>query len=181
MGLPCRHTLFVHELNGTPLQLTQFDRHWWWTQPQAAAAAAAAASAGVEGPIEPPPPPLNPLIVQGKGRPRGALALSNPRAKRGQGPTSTKRLASAFEITRAEEQLEAVPASSAPPILQRQHQQHHDTYDPGTAHPRGSQRYYEALASTDEITTQFEGPLDEKLEQMAQQAIELIELEEEIA
>ena len=119
--------------------------------------------------------------MRGKGRPKGALRLSNPRAK-GQGITSTKRLPSAFEITQAEERRDALPPSSAPPILQP----HHDTYEPGTAHPRGAQRYYESLADkpddvvkVGELDAKFEGAHDKALSQLAQRALELSELERE--
>ena len=117
-------------------------------------------------PMPLPPPPLNPLIVQGKGRPKGAIVTSNPRKRRapkGYGITSIKRLASSFEIAQAEEQRDAIPASSAPPIL--------DRYEPGTAHPRSSQRYHEALVDEPDepdeelaLPTRFEGVIDELLE-----------------
>jgi hypothetical protein len=85
--------------------------------------------------ISHPLPVLDPLPVQGRGRPRGALGgISRP--------TNTRRLPSAFEL----------PSSSAPPAintgpaerlyivqsgLTRLEMGHQDLYEPGTQRERG--------------------------------------------
>jgi hypothetical protein len=77
-------------------------------------------------------PVLNPLIVKGKGRPRGALGTGSRVAL-----TSTRRDPLSFEL----------PSSSAPPVLNRLttkqlyvvnsglsrlQNRHQDLYEPGT-------------------------------------------------
>lgn len=188
MGLPCRHILFSHDVTNTPLQLAQFDRHWWWCQPPQATTEAITVP-HTAPPSLPPPPLLNPLVVRGKGRPKGALETSNPKAKRGHGKGSTRRHLSAFETARAQEQRDAVPeppASTAPPMLQlrQQPQQHHDTYEPGTINPRASQRYLEALADEPDelsdlalIPEQVEGRIDRYIEQEGLEEQEVCEEE----
>jgi hypothetical protein len=97
------------------------------------------------GPLSTPAPPLpilNPLVVKGKGRPRGALGIGGRVA-----PTSTRREPSAFEL----------PSSSAPPALALQERLyivnsgysrlqigHQDPYEPGT---QGGRAYMRGLSS----------------------------------
>jgi hypothetical protein len=103
--------------------------HWYFSRPE-------------PGPLSTPAHPLpvlNPLVIQGRGRPRGALGRV--------APTSTRREPSAFEL----------PSSSAPPALAPQERLdivnlglsrlqngHQDPYEPGT---RGERAYMRGLSS----------------------------------
>jgi hypothetical protein len=99
-------------------------------------------------------PILNPLIVQGRGRPRGALGGVVR-------PTTTRREPSAFEI----------PSSSAPPTVNRPAAErlfivnsgltrldlgHQDLYEPGTQMERGYMRglssIYQTESTVDAVT-----------------------------
>jgi hypothetical protein len=94
-GLPCLHTIWQRQQDHEVVQLSDIHLRWHKTRPE-------------EGTIDSdstllPLPVLNPVIVQGRGRPQGALGGSVR-------PTSTRRDPSAFEI----------PSSSAPPAIQPQ-------------------------------------------------------------
>ena len=89
IGLPCYHTLYQRKLSTGVVHLEDIHAHWHFSQPET-------------GPLSTPAPPLpvlNPLVVKGKGRPRGALGTGSRVA-----PTSTRREPSSFEL----------PYSSAP-------------------------------------------------------------------
>jgi hypothetical protein len=193
MGLPCRHILVSHDSSDTPLQLTQFDEHWRWYQPSQTTNEAITngphTAAGPSPPPGPPAPLLNPLVIRGKGRPKGAVETSNPKAKRGHGKGSTIRELSGFESAEVEERRDAVPpASTAPPVLQLRQQlqkQRRDTYEPGTVNPRASQRCFDN--DIDElIPERLEGRLDRQLEREeieereAYEEMRALEAEEEI-
>ena len=96
-------------------------------------------------------PVLNPLPVQGRGRPRGALGGVVR-------PTSTRREPSLFEYK--------TPSSSAPPTVNRAPQErlyvvnsglarlengHHDLYEPGTQRDRAYMRGISSIYQTDSI------------------------------
>lgn len=103
MGLPCRHILFERltdtpSLTPTPtprptlrptLQLEDFDPFWHIQLPQDIASLA----------------PFEPVVVRGKGRPRGAFNLESSR--------STRREPSAYEIVESIERAEATEAAIA--------------------------------------------------------------------
>src|SRR3981189_1715139 len=74
------------------IQLEDIHPHWYFTRQDSAT------SLELSRPL----PVLNPLVVQGRGRPRGALGLRGVVR-----PTNTRREPSAFEI----------PPSSAPPAF----------------------------------------------------------------
>ena len=94
IGLPCYHTLYQRKLSTGVVHLEDIHVHWHYSRPE-------------PGPLSAPPlPVLNPLVVRGKGRPRGALGTRGRVA-----PTSTRREPSAFEL----------PSSSAPPALAPTH------------------------------------------------------------
>jgi hypothetical protein len=105
-GLPCRHVLFEHLQADVPLGMASFDAFWHWRR------LSPANEEGPAGPATPGSPRLlEPLVIRGKGRPKGAVATIR---------ANTKRLFSAHEIAEAHERGEAVPPpSSAPPALQR--------------------------------------------------------------
>jgi hypothetical protein len=153
-GLPCRHVLFVALRDHEPLTIAQFDPYWRWDR---LAPAQPASRAGL---------PLDPALIRGKGRPRGAL--------------STKRLPSAHENTEVEEAREALPPpSTAPPKLQKRPAPPTDTYEPGTALPRRSAQLLARLESVadegdefDLIPVEFEGRFDEKASQLEQETLE---------
>ena len=104
--------------------------HWHYSRPE-------------PGPLSVPPlPVLNPLVLKGKGRPRGALGTGSRVT-----PTSTRREPSSFEL----------PSSSAPPALapterlyivnsglSRLQNGHQDLYEPGT---QGGRAYMQGLSS----------------------------------
>jgi hypothetical protein len=92
MGLPCYYTLYQRKLSTSVVHLKDIHVHWHYSRPEPGSFSMPAL------------PVLNPLIVKGKVRPRGALGTRSRVA-----PTSTQRDPSSFEL----------PSSSAPPVLNR--------------------------------------------------------------
>ena len=90
IGLPCYHTLYQRKLSTSVVHLEDIHVHWHFSWPEPGTLSIPAL------------PVLNPLVVKGKGRPRGALGTGSRVA-----PTSTRREPSSFEL----------PSSSVPPAL----------------------------------------------------------------
>ena len=120
------------------IYLEDIHPHWYFSRP----------GPGLEPAISHPLPILNSLVVQGKGRPRGALGIGRV------APTSTQREPSAFEL----------PSSSALPALaprerlyivnsglSRLQNGHQDPYEPGTQGERGYMRGLSSIWQTDSI------------------------------
>ncbi|OTA08360.1 hypothetical protein A9Z42_0000400 [Trichoderma parareesei] len=60
--------------------------------------------------------PLEPRVIQQRGRPRGAVALQQSQShQQGRGVTSTRRMPSEFEIVAERERVEAIAAARMPP------------------------------------------------------------------
>ena len=130
IGLPCYHTLYERKLSTGVVHLKDIHAHWHYSRPE-------------PGTLSIPDLPiLNPLVVKGKGRPRGALGTRVA-------PTNTRRDPSSFEL----------PSSSVPPALastlteqlyivnsglSRLQHGHQDTYEPGT---QGGRAYIRGLSS----------------------------------
>jgi hypothetical protein len=133
MGLPCYHTIWQKKQANSVIQLEDIHPHWYLVRPDPGTPSTLV--------ISHPLPVLNPLVIQGRGRPRGALGGVIR-------PTTTRREPSAFEI----------PSSTAPPAfnrpaeplfivnsgLTRIDQGHQDLYEPGTQLERG---YMQGLSS----------------------------------
>jgi hypothetical protein len=152
IGLPCYYTLYQRKLSTGVVHLEDIHTHWHYSRPK-------------PGPFSAPPlPVLNPLVLKGKGRPRGALGTGSRVA-----PTSTRREPSSFEL----------PSSSAPPALaptlterlyvvnsglSRLQNGHQDLYEPGT---QGGRAYIQGLSSIWQT----------ELVDVATAAVELIEKE----
>ena len=133
MGLPCYHTIWERRQEVSVIRLEDIHPHWYVTRPEPGTLSGQS--------ILYPLPVLNPLPVQGRGRPRGALGGVIR-------PTSTRREPSAFKI----------PSSSAPPALSTPHEPvytinsglgrlqngHQDMYIAGTERERA---YMRGLAS----------------------------------
>ncbi|RFU27819.1 hypothetical protein B7463_g8517, partial [Scytalidium lignicola] len=134
MGLPCYHTIWERIKDGGSVRIQDIHLHWlYYRSPE----------------ITQEPPliqVLDPLVIRGKGRPKGALGQGKKLPE-----SNTKRLPSAFEL----------PSSTAPPavdlspipkeqlyILQsttqiamaRFEQGHIDQYEPGTMRERSYMR-----------------------------------------
>jgi MULE transposase domain len=148
IGLPCYHTIYQRKLTSGVIYLEDIHPHWYFSRPEL----------GLQA-ISHPLPVLEPLVVQGRGRPHGALGRV--------APTSTRREPSAFEL----------PSSSAPPALapteqlyivnsglSRLQNGHQDLYEPGTQGGRAYMRGLSSIWQTD-------------LVDVATAAIELIERE----
>jgi hypothetical protein len=133
MGLPCYHTLYQRKLSTGVVHLEDIHAHWHYSRPEPGTLSTPAL------------PVLNPLVVKGKGRPRGALGTRVA-------PTSTRREPSAFEL----------PSSSTPPALALQERLyivnsglsrlqngHQDPYEPGTQAPRAYMRGLLSIWHTD--------------------------------
>ena len=145
MGLPCYHTIWQRQQESGVIRLEDIHPHWYVIRPE---------SGTYSGPtISHPLPVLNPIPVQGRGRPRGALG----RVVR---PTNTRRDPSSFEI----------PSSSAPPAVNRPSQEHfyivnsglnsglarlenghQDLYEPGTIMERAYMRCISSIYQTDSM------------------------------
>jgi len=95
-GLPCYHTIWERIQNGGVILLEDIHFHWHYFLPNSDATLT-----DVALPIR---PVLQPEVIQGKGRPRGALGGVSRIAD-----SSTRRHPSAWEL----------PSSSAPPALER--------------------------------------------------------------
>jgi len=130
IGLPCYHTIYQRKISTGVVHLEDIHAHWHFSRPE-------------PGPLSTPAlPVLNPLVVKGKGRPRGALGTGSRVA-----PTSTQREASAFELPSSSAPLALAPqealqerlyiVNSGLSGLQNGHQ---DPYEPGTQGGRGSMR-----------------------------------------
>jgi hypothetical protein len=94
MGLPCYYTIYQRRQESGVIRLEDIHPHWYVNRPESGTHSRPTTSH--------PLPVLNPLPVQGRGRPRRALG----RVVR---PTSTRREPSLFEYE--------TPSSSAPPVL----------------------------------------------------------------
>jgi hypothetical protein len=94
IGLPCYHTIWERKRDGGVILLEDIHPHWYYIRPESCTL--------VQPIISLPLPILNPMLVKGKGRPKGALG-NTVRA------TNTRRDLSAWEL----------PSSSAPVILQK--------------------------------------------------------------
>jgi hypothetical protein len=143
MGLPCYHTIWQRQQESGVIRLEDIHPHWYVIRPE---------SGTYSGPtISHPLPVLNPLPVQGRGRPRGALGGVVQ-------PTSTRREPSLFEYE--------TPPSSAPPTVNRPPQErlyivnsglsrlengHQDLYEPGTQRERAYMRGLSSIYQTDSI------------------------------
>lgn len=122
-GLPCRHLIHTRLFHNRTLSLDDFDPHWHREAPKP----------GADVPFEP-------LIIRGKGRPRGSLNLDKTR--------SNRRDPSSHEIAASLEALEArLPSSTAPAKLETPQltglayiKQVGDTFEPGTQAPRKAQQ-----------------------------------------
>ena len=87
LGLPCRHILYKKIQKDEPIQPEEIHELWFWQEP-----------------VERPDsdyvlPPLDPLIVKGKGRPKGALGREKDKR--------TRRDPSSHEYVEALETAEA--------------------------------------------------------------------------
>jgi hypothetical protein len=145
MGLPCYHKIWKRQQESGAIQLEDIHPHRYITRPEL----------GPNSRVSHPLPVLNPLPVQGRGRPRGALGGVVR-------PTSTRREPSLFEYE--------TPSSSAPPTVNRPPQDrlyivnsgldsglarlengHQDLYEPGTIMERAYQRSLASLYQSDSI------------------------------
>jgi hypothetical protein len=127
LGLPCYHEIWEMKAINRTIQLEDIHPHWYFTREDEAM------SLELSRPL----PVLNPLVIQGRGRPRGALGDVVR-------PTNIRRELSSFEI----------PPSSAPPAfnhpqerlcvvnsgLTRLDNGYQDTYLPGTLAERAYMR-----------------------------------------
>jgi hypothetical protein len=125
IGLPCYYTIWERRQEVSMIRLEDIHPYWHVIRLEPGTLSGQS--------ISYPLPVLNPLPVQGRGRPRGALGSAIQ-------PTSTRREPSAFEI----------PSSSAPPALSTPHKPlyivnsglvrlqngHQDLYKPGTERER---------------------------------------------
>jgi hypothetical protein len=149
MGLPCYHTIYQRKLTSGVIYLEDIHPHWYFSRPEPGLAA-----------ISHPLPVLNPQVIQGRGRPRGALGIGGRVA-----PTSTRREPSAFEL----------PSSSAPPALAPQERLHivnpglsrlqnghQDLYEPGTVGPRAYMRGLSSIWQTEVDTARATAELIER-------------------
>jgi hypothetical protein len=149
LGLPCYHTIWKRQQESGVIRLEDIHPHWYITRPEPGP------DSGLV--ISYPLPVLNPLPVQGRGRPRGALGSVRP--------TNTRREPSLFEYE--------TPSSSAPPTVNRPPQErlyivnsglnlgdsglsrlengHQDLYEPGTQRERAYMRGIASIYQTDSI------------------------------
>jgi MULE transposase domain len=137
-GLPCYHKIWERKVAHSVIQVEDIHPHWFFQRPEP----------GISLQLSHPLPVLNPVTIQGRGRPRGALGSSIR-------PTTTRRDPSAFEI----------PSSSAPPILNRPSERlyivnpgltrldngHQDLYEPGTERERAYMRGLSSIYQVDTI------------------------------
>jgi len=93
IGLPCYHKIWDRKVNSGVILLEDIHPHWYFNRPVASAQSTTL-----------PLPILNPLAIQGRGRPRGALGGVGRVA-----PSNTRRDPSTFEL----------PSSSAPVAYSR--------------------------------------------------------------
>jgi len=137
IGLLYYYTIWRRQQSVTKvIYLEDIHPHWHFTRPEP--------SPTSTPDIPPPLPVLDPLVIQGRGRPRGALGGVARVA-----PTNTRREPSVFEI----------PSSSAPPTvnqpsaervyivnsgLTRLQNGHQDLYEAGT---QGGRAYMRGLSS----------------------------------
>jgi hypothetical protein len=135
------HKIWQRRQESGAIRLEDIHPHWYITRPELRPDSRLS--------ISHPLPVLNPLPVQGRGRPRGALGGVVR-------PTNTRREPSSFEI----------PSSSAPPAVNRPPQErlyvvnsgltrlengHQDLYEPGTQRERAYMRGISSIYETDSI------------------------------
>jgi hypothetical protein len=140
IGLLCYYTIWQRKLSSGVIHLDDIHPHWYFSRPEP----------GLTPVILYPLPILNPLVIQGRGRPYSALGIGGRVA-----PTNTRQEPSAFEL----------PSSSAPPAFQalqerlyivnpgltRLQNGHQDLYEPGTQRERGYMRGLSSIYQTDSI------------------------------
>ncbi len=97
LGLPCCHKIWEYKRSGGVILLADIHRHWYYNRPVPDVSQPAIL-------LTVSPVVLNPVLIKGKGRPRGALSGASRTTE-----SSTKRYPSAFEL----------PSSSAPPAINR--------------------------------------------------------------
>jgi hypothetical protein len=97
MGLPCLHEIWEKQRNPGRLQLADIDPRWWYDR-------------GVVEPQVVRKILLDPLVVKGKGRPKGSKGKSK---EKGNGESSTRSDPSLFEHAAIE-----LPSSTAPTAMQ---------------------------------------------------------------
>jgi hypothetical protein len=83
IGLPCYHTIWQRKLSSGVIYLEDIHPHWYFSRPEPGPLSIPA--------ISHPLPVLNPLVMQGRGRPRDAPGIGGRVA-----PTSTRREPSAL-------------------------------------------------------------------------------------
>jgi hypothetical protein len=128
MGLPCYHTIWQKRQANSVIQLEDIHPHWYLVRPDPGTPSGLA--------ISHPLPVLNPLVIQGRGRPRGALGGVIR-------PSSTRREPSAFEIPVLPSTVPSIPTEGLYIVnsgLTRIDQGHQDLYEPGTQLERGYMR-----------------------------------------
>jgi hypothetical protein len=170
IGLPCLHIIWERKQGGGTIRIEDIHPHWHYDRPSTLDTEAQLAMVV-----------LNPLVIRGKGRPKGALGGQDRTAK-----SSTKRLPSAFEL----------PPSTAPAALGRPQSPleqffvvqsglsstvigmsrfgsgHVDTYEPGTARER---QYMSGLSSVykDDCIEDIAKLADKAMENETQDCIEV--------
>jgi hypothetical protein len=83
-GLPCYYKIWQRKITTRVIQLEDIHPHWYFSRPERGTSPDVVTLC--------PLPILNPLPIQGRGRPRGALGGVSRVA-----PTNTRRLPCAFE------------------------------------------------------------------------------------
>ena len=143
IGLPCYHTIWQRKLSTGVIHLEDIHPHWYFSRPEP----------GFTPAELHPLPVLNSLVIQSRGRPRGALGITRV------APANTRQEPSAFEVS----------SSSAPPTVNRPTDQptgrlyivnsglsrlqngHQDLYEPGTQRERAYMRGLSSIYQTDSL------------------------------
>ena len=162
IGIPCYYTIWERKQASGVIQLGDIHHHWYYSRPNPSTLPTPA--------IPLPLPLLNPLVVKGKGCPRGAL-----------GGVSRVPISS----TRQDPLLFEIPSSSAPAILDRPSTPpeqlfivpsrlsstaiamarlqlgHKDLYEPGTQRERGYMQSMASVYQTDSTIDPIEAAAQE--------------------